>query len=621
MLTNLLALLRYFFIWIIFFFLERIVFLLYFRDKIKGASVPEILKSFGYGIRIDASAAAYVCVLPLLVFVILWNFSFRNFSSKVLRYYTLTFVVVSALLTVINLNIYREWGSKLNYRAFEFALASPGEALASSESSPLLFTFFVLALLITAGFFLFKNITGYKLQREGFRWYKIPLSLLFLGLAFLAIRGGWQLSPINESMAYYSERPILNHATINTEWAFIHSVKSGISADKHPFKYFKKDEALGITRELYPPAEAKPVRMLKTARPNIVMVIMESFTADVVESLGGVKGVDPGIEKLIPEGILFQNIYSTGDRTDKGVIGVLSAFPSQAMRSIIKENTKHKDLPSLYRTFSSQGYNTSFFYGGESQFTNMKSYLLSNGCKTLVDKYDFDKKDMNSKWGAYDGTVYERQLAELAKEKSPFFSTILTLTNHEPFELPVKAHFPGETLEEKFKSTAYYADSCLAAFIAKAKTQKWYENTLFIIVADHGHRLPKNQYEIYDVNRYRIPLLFLGGAIKEEYRGKKISKIGGQTDIAATLLDQLGLPSSEFNWSKDLLDPGSADFAFYSWNDGFGFINRSQAISYDIVSGKAVFKSNDTTDAKEEERIRRYSRAYMQAVYQRYLDY
>jgi phosphoglycerol transferase MdoB-like AlkP superfamily enzyme len=246
--------------------------------------------------------------------------------------------------------------------------------------------------------------------------------------------------------------------------------------------------------------------------------------------------------------------------------------------------------------------------------------MLSHGNEVLVDKNDFLDKDMNSKWGAFDGVVYQKQLADFKNTNQPFFSTILTLTNHEPFELPVKGKYPGTELANLFRSTAHYADSTLGAYLRDAAKQTWYKNTLFIIVADHGHRLPSEKYEKYHPMRYRIPLIFFGEVIKPEYRGSRIQKYGGQTDIAQTLFNQMGIDASRFKWSKDLLNPDSRDFAFYDYDNGFGWITPEQSLAFDNVGKQVVYREKNTGIAKESEMLKN-GKAYLQTVFQEYLDY
>ena len=178
-------------------------------------------------------------------------------------------------------------------------------------------------------------------------------------------------------------------------------------------------------------------------------------------------------------------------------------------------------------------------------------------------------------------------------------------------------HYGNDNLENKFRSSTYYTDSCIAAYLNEAGKQAWYKNTLFVIVADHGHRLPKNKAEIYDPARFHIPLLFFGEVIKPEYRGKRIEKVGNQTDIASTLLTQLNINADRFKWSMDLLNPGTKEFSFYNWDNGFGFATPQQVISFDNIGKRIIYKQKAAPTDNE----LRFGKAYMQEVYQEYLDY
>lgn len=611
------TLIRYFCFWLIFFFLERLTFILYNLKKLSGESLSEISPAFLYGMWMDASMAAYICAIPLLIFLISWYIPKLRLSSALLKYYTWVLLSLCAFLTVINFNIYREWGTKVNYRAFEFALNSPSEAMASSGSSPLILSFFILFALISAGFFLSNKMVGWKINRRGNLVGKGLISLLLIGLTVLAIRGGVQDAPMNESMAYYSTNPTLNYSAVNTEWGLATDIKNAKYNTKNPFKYFDSEVARSNVKHYYLPADSASLEVLTTKRPNVVLIIMESHTGNVVESLGGERGISNSIERLKAEGFFFDQIYSSAGRTDKGVVSVLSAFPAQASRSIMKENSKQARLPALSQVFQKYGYTTPFFYGGESRFANMKSYLLSHNVKKIIEKSSFDRKYLNSSWGAFDGPVYQRMGEELQKEQQPFFATMLTLTNHEPFGLPVPPRFKGATTEDKFRSTAFYADSCLGAFVDYAKTQSWYQNTLFIVVADHGHFLPRTDLEIYDPRRYRIPLLFFGPVVKPEFKGKTLHHVGGQTDIAATLLTQLDMDASAFTWSKDLLNPGAKQFAFFNWDHGFGFVTPDQTLAFDAVSNQVLGVSKNSI--KDNELVA--AKSFMQEVYQQYMEY
>ena len=611
---------RFFLFWIVFFFLERFIFLVYFSDRISYLQTAEILSTFWRALRLDISMAAYISVLPAIFYIILLFLPSVKIPKIIAKSYVIFFVTLFSTIAISNLNLYREWGSKINYRAVDMAFNSPKEAIASTSSSPLILLFSILFAYLVCSIYISSKFILYKIaDRTKSLGIKLTLSFLVLITLFLAIRGGWQLTPINQSMAYFSNNIVLNHASVNTEWNLIQDVINNKFDNENPYKYYEKYEAKKIVSSLFKKPSQSTVKVLKSERPNIVLIVLESFTAELIGSLGGEQGVTPNIDNLAAEGILFEQVYAAAGRTDKGITATISGFPAQAIRSIIKQNAKHEKLPGIAQELAFNSYSTSFYYGGESEFFNIKSYILSHGYKTLVDKHSFLSKDMNSKWGTYDEKVFSKQMKDMDTVKQPFFSTILTLTNHEPFELPVKSHFPGDNVENKFRSTTFYTDSCLGAYLKEAKKKPWYKNTLFVILADHSHRLPANLAE-HDPRRYRIPLLFFGNMIKPEFRGTRISKTGNQTDLVATILNQLNIDPIRYKWSKDLLNPGTQSFSFFNWDNGFGFVTENQIISFDNVGKKIILRKNSPNNKIDNELLKN-GKAYMQEAFQQYLDY
>jgi len=618
MFKGLIFFVRFFAFWLLFFFIDRLVFLFIFRDKLTAIGLSEIIRTFFYGLRLDISMAAYLNSIPLFVFIY-WLFTSRNQVALIwLRGYNGFFIIAASLLSLANFNIYREWGTKVNERAFGFLIDTPNEALASSASSPLLLSSIVLIALITIGFFLHKRIVPkYYASGPGNVVLKTALAVLLLGLNFLAIRGGVDVAPNNQSMAYFSRHQILNHAAVNTEWNFLSSMLASKKTRKNPYEYFNTSTARQITDSLYHIPQDTSLSVLRVARPNVVLFILESFTADLTQALGNESGITPHFDSLINQGLFFTQIYAAGNRTDKGLIATLTGFPTLGTGSIVKWPEKMQKIPAISQKLAEAGYQTSFYYGGESEFDNYKAFLLSHRYQTLVDKNSFNPKDMNSKWGAYDGLVFNRQLNDMASQDTPFFSTILSLTNHEPFEVPGTYKFGTKTLPDRFKSTAFYTDSCIASYLDAARKQDWYKNTLFIFVADHGHLYPKDKYEIYMPQRYHIPLLFYGDVLKKEYRGKKMDKVGSQQDIASTLLKQLHLDAQDFIWSKNLLNPYTPDFAFFSWDNGLGFISNSQCITFDNIGRTTLYRAN--LEEGEASTLLGQGKAYLQNAYQQFI--
>ena len=609
--------------WMLAFFIDRLITTLYFFSKLPGKSFFAILEIFGNSLRLDLSMAAYLISLPLVFAFTFHLVNKKHWTKRFLLIYQIIFIVFFLLIGWVNLNLYREWGTKLSYKAINTFFEFPYEVTISGLSGSL---WIPSVIYIAAGYFLFKFYTYLHTKIdfdpiEGNRLIKIFIAIIILGFNFLFIRGGWQLSPINVSMAQYSNIPIYNHLSTNTLWQLMQNTMLELRPLKSQYVYFpekKVDSLLALPKQ-----DDSILHVLKqeVISPNVVLIVLESYTADLVESLGGEKGIAPNIERLIKDGLLFTNIYSSAERTDKGLIAILSSFPSQATRSIIRENLKQVNLPSISQQFKKKNYHTSFYYGGESEFFGLKSYLLAHDYQVVVDKNAFEKKDFNSKWGAHDNVLFQKHLADMKSVPTPFFTTVLTLSNHEPFEIPVAPKYKGSGLSNLFRSTAYFTDMTLGDYFKEARKQTWYNNTLFIIVADHGHRLPRQEFEIWDSRRHRIPLIFYGNVLKDEFRGAKNNIFGSQTDIAQTLYHQLGMDVKPSIWSHDLMRPNRKDgYAFFDWDNGFGLVGDDFSITYNEDAKRLIkFKSTDSTISQEMKL--NFAKAYMQKIFGEYLKY
>ncbi len=342
------------------------------------------------------------------------------------------------------------------------------------------------------------------------------------------------------------------------------------------------------------------MKLLREPRPNVLFIILESFTGKFVGSLGGARGVTPQRDSLARTGVSFPNFYAAGDRSQKGLVALLSGYPSQPTTSIIKYPPKTARLPHLARTLAAAGYRRRYYYGGELAFANMKSYLRTAGYEQLTERADFRRQEQNSKWGAHDHVLFNRllpELAELGQQPAPFFVTAFTLSSHEPYDVPMKTRFPGRKEEDLFRNSVFYTDSVLGAFMRQARRQPWWARTLVVLVADHGHALPGNS-PTDDPRKFHIPLVLTGGALRPEMRGQVQPTIGSQTDIAATLLGQLGLPASEYVWSRDLLRPQPVPFAFYCYTDGFGTVTPAGTLTFDNVGRRITRRSPGATEAQ-----------------------
>ncbi|MBA3648083.1 MAG: LTA synthase family protein [Chitinophagales bacterium] len=563
------------------FFINRGTFIIFFHQKFADVPLIEVMLSFWNGLRLDFSASSYLIVIPLLILITQQLFRF-SFAGKLLTIYSTIILAWLAFLCLFDIGIYRDWATKANARAFAY-LKQMSDAIEFTDWTFIILSGLIFLALMVAGWKLYK----YFFQNERFtsaenltkKITAISVYLLLLPVLFLGVRGGWQLIPINESSSYFSRHQILNDAAVNTFWYTSKNfLQYGKSSEENRYHYFSSLDVEQKINSLYNTQNDSTISVLTNNRPNIVWIILESFTADVIQSLGGDTGVTPNMDTIIQHGLLFNNIYSQGFRTDQGLVSYLSAFPTQPDFTIITQTEKLQHLSFIPKILDSIGYHTSFYYGGESGFANMKTYLIDAGIEKIVDKSSFTLSQMSAKWGAHDQYVFEKQAAEMNIEQQPFFSIVLSLSSHEPFFIPIPSKFPGKSEPALFKSACYYTDQCLGNYFRSIKNTEWYKNTLFILVADHGHRLPRNR-ELDEPGRFHIPFILFGDVLKPEYQGKQLRMLGMQLDIAATLLSQLQIASSNFEWSNNLLNPYRNDFAYYCYDSGFGWMRDKDAIT------------------------------------------
>ena len=600
----------YFLYWILIFIAAKIAFLVYHFSLTKTLNGSEVFKVFLYGSRMDASFSAYICIFPFLLFFIK-SIALKFPVNKIIRIYTIILVIVISFLITADLELYNAWGFRMDATPLQY-FKSPKEMIATVSSAPLFLLSLTYILFVALFIFIYKRWFDFFIDKKQKRFHLVDLffSLFLIAFLFLPIRGGIQKIPMIISDVYFSEKIFADHAAINLPWNIMFSILNRHS-EQNPFDYFSKEKSEQLTDDLYNTGAKKIPDILSVEKPNIIIIILESYTAKWVGCLGGVPGVTPNLDSIAADGLLFTNIYAAGDRSEKGQVAILSGYPNQAITSIIKTPTKTRQLPSINQSLEKIGYQSSYTYGGELEFANIKSYLINIGIDKLVDKYSFPISERTTSWGVHDQYVFDRFYQDLQKEKQPFFATMFTLSSHEPYDVPMNPHFAGKDETTLFKNSVYYTDSIIGSFIRRFKKDSLWKNTLIVFVADHGHPLPG-----HDPNdrpsKFHIPLIFSGGALTMK---GKVKTIGSQTDIVTTILDQLHLPENNFKWGKDLLDSSAKQFAFYSFNNGFGFVTPNGTETLDNVSKKPIYKDPnfDTSQIK-------YGKAYMQFSYQDFLN-
>lgn len=586
----------YWLTWILLFEASRLLFLIYNFKDARNYPPVSLLQTFLYGLRMDASMATYLILLPC-IFMMAGVFFTAFLSSKLFKIYTSILLLPILIIICCDLFAFNAWGNRLDSAPLKY-LSSPKEAWASVSHLPIFWIlfFFVLGYFVILKYFnrfISNQLPSTKINRNKF--IQLLLLLIYTAVQIIPLRGGVQLAPINQSSVYFSTKNFLNLASINVPWNFMHSLNQRSGSGENPYLYLDTLVAQKITDSLLlqTAEQMDIIDLKKTPSPNIIVIVWESFIEKGTHISRNRIEITPGFNALKKEGIYFSNIYSSGDRTDKGIVAILSGYPAQPIASIIKTPRKSAKLPTLPSIYSNNKYNSSFYYGGELEFANMKSYLLGSGFQHFTSKDDFDEKDQNSKWGAHDNIVKDKILKDLSTTQSPFFVTWLTLSSHEPFETPVKTVINGKDDESLFLNSLHYTDSTIYNFIQQCKLQPWWSNTIVVITADHGHKLPRTGKQIDD---FKIPLLWLGGALTK--KGIEFPVTGSQTDIAATLLSQTGYDNKQFKWSKNLLGVNTKQWAYFSFSNAFGFVEPGKYFIFDNI-GKIVIEKNGDLSADD----------------------
>jgi phosphoglycerol transferase MdoB-like AlkP superfamily enzyme len=563
----------------------------------------------------DLSAAAYATVLPG-VLVVLGLLVPPRAVRRGVGVYTVAVIVVVALLTVGDLGIYEAWGYRLDAAPFAY-LRTPVEAIASAESSPVLLFAVVAGVFAAVAIVAYRRLVAPRLD-AGRRPTALGAAIALVATAALIIpiRGGLQWTPLNQSGVYFSSQEFANQAALNVPWNLVHSLTTA-GATEHTDPYTALDAATArqVADSLFAASDTAAPRLLTMHRPNVVLIIWESLTAKVVARLGGVPGVTPHFDSLTHEGLFFDHFYASGDRSAKGLVAILGGFPPLPHIQIMNEPNRAAQLPMLSRDLRAAGYETSFYYGGELAFANIKSYLLDGKFDHLIGESAFPKSERNSKWGAHDQYVLGRLLHDVGAMRRPFFSTLFTLSSHEPFEVPMRPVFPGRDVTHEFLNAHAYADRSIGAFIRAAQREPWWDSTLVIILADHGHPLPELplMHGTAAEARQHIPMLWLGGGLAP--RDSVVDRFGAQTDLAPTLLAQLGLPHARYAFGHDFLARDATSFAYFSYLDGFGIVDQRGSLVYDAVGKRVTEQAGDV--GKPELRA---GQALLRLSYQAYLD-
>lgn len=582
-------LVRLFLTFWVFFVLQKIVFVFANRP----VSVADLFQVVWHGWGLDASTTGYLLILP---FVVVWGSVWYSplRARAVLRPYFILVSVLLSLICVADMSLYAFWKFKLDATIFNY-MDAPKQAMASVSTGYVLVRALLVALFSALLSWGCVRLTPVRFPSLPLDWKMVPRNLAYVlvgGLIFLAIRGGVGRSTMNIGNAYFSEDTYLNHAAVNPAFSLMYSWnKAEDFAGK--YRFLDKERQAELYAPLYPASTDDVGRsLLKSRRPNILIIILEGFGGEYVEELGGAKGVAPCMSRLIREGIFFDNVYANSFRTDRGLVSALSGHVSYPTTSIMKLPARSRELPSIALSLRKAGYETDFLYAGDINFTNMRSYFTTIGYQHLTSDKDFSLQERtSSSWGAHDEFAF-RRLYDMIKSRPAdalWHTGFLTLSSHEPFEVPYNR------LADKRQNSFAYTDHCLGEFIDRLRQLPVWDNLLVVCLPDHGS---SPTFNVTSPTFYHIPMLWLGGAITAP---QTVHTLMNQSDMAATLLGQLGLPHDNFKYSRNIFSEHyTYPFAYSTFSDGFMFKDSTGVTIFDNAARRVVFCEPAPDVAREE---------------------
>ena len=592
MLQRVLYLLKTYLLTMLFFIIAKVAFMLY--NSSQAFSAGDILAVLWHGLSLDFSTALYIISVPFLVCTAsIWLGGIKALRI-LLRAYYLLIAVAMTLAFVADTSLYEFWLFKLDSSCLLY-LETPNEAMASVSLGYIVIRIIAIAVVSALIWWAYTH-PRFSITRGTHRIIESLVALLCIPLMIIGIRGGLRESTTNIGQVYFSQNQFLNHSAVNPVFNFIDSF------DKADAEYsFMSNEACNkMMSELYNTQSINCDTLLNTQHPNIIIILLEGCGGEFTE-IGGRTDITPNLNKLAKEGIYFTNCYGNTWRTDRGTVCALSGYPSFPTLSVMKIPAKSRSLPNIARTLQEErGYHTSYIYGGDINFTNMRSYLISGGFEHLTWMKDYSAEEQKTaQWGVRDDITFKTLYQMATTTESPFLIGFSTLSSHSPWDVPIR-HFDDEVI-----NSFYYLDQCIGDFIQKLRKSEAWKNTLVVMLPDHG--IPHNGLDETTSLLNHIPMIWVGGAVKAP---RKIEQVCNQTDLPATLLGQLGVPHDDFSFSRDVLSATyTHPFATHTFDNGFSMVDSASFVSYDFVSNKVIAE-----EGKKNEQLLTMGKAILQAA-------
>ena len=615
----LIELLKTILFWFLFFVSGRIVFILVYSNLLPDVSIWEIMKVFPNAFKLDLSTACWLSA-PFLLFISL-QYAIKwkgwNVIKKALM---LMVLIITSMILFGEIGIYDEWRVKLSHKALLY-LRNPKEIIDTVDTGLMIILLIGFVVYVTIFQVLYCKVV-IKPAVEPQKYSAIKSPIIFIVLVFLlfcGMRGGLKGVPISQSQSFFSPHAILNDVAVNTQWNFIFNyVHFKTLDDNNPFKEMSTEEALEILEKLYETPQDTTIQVLNTRRPNVIFILLESWSGDCIATLGGRDSITPYFAKLEKEALMFTEFYANGHRSQQAMSSVMSSFPPMQGHDVTDIFSLYKYLGSMPKMFNNMGYNTSYYFAGDLRYGNIRAFILWNEFNKIMEDKDFPSEYPRGQLSIPDEYLFVESYKDLQVIQQAFFSFLFTASSHAPYDEPKKVPQLNWDVDNlPYLNSVKYSDYELFQYIEQCKTETWYDNTLFVIVSDHSHATYMNHY-VNSAEYMHVPMLWMGGALDSVYRGKECNTICSQIDIYPTIAAQMGVEDCDAYRGKNIFNPYSKEFAYYETNMGFGWVVPQGNIIYDGINKRV--SSNTIEDSNLLSVELKNGKAYLQTLYDFFLQ-
>jgi len=585
---------------IVIFTLFRVVLFLTELERIGDSSFVHILQAFVMGIRFDIVISSYIMFIPFLVITIFSLFKIpNNYVLNSLKFYIIVLFSFAFSINAADIPYFNYFFSRFSVSAFQW-IDSPLFVIKMVFQEPrywlvivpLLLLFFGFYKLITRLFLTFKTHT-----KQVNLYWTIGLSVFFLVLMLAGIRGRIEeKSPIRVGTAYFCNNPFLNQLGLNPNFTLMRSFLDSRKKENQSIALIDDQVAIANVQSYlkitkpnadYPLLRKIDFDTLKPTNHNVVLIIMESMSAAKMSRHGNTDKLTPFLDSISHCGYYFENAYTAGIHTMNGIFSTLFSFPALFMQHPMKEASMPK-YNGIFSTLKANNYSTIYFTTHDGQFDNVEGFLKANDCERVISKADYPQDKVKTTLGVPDDFMFEFSipiLNKLSQKNKPFVAAFMTASDHGPYFLP--EYFKPKNTEIK-KQIVEYADFSLNKFINSCSKQEWFENTIFVFIADHGAAMD-NLYDM-SIDYHHSPLLFYSPSHITEH--KTYSNIAGQIDIFPTLMGLLQLPYYNNTLGIDLLRE-SRDHIFLNADDKYGVINNEWFLIVKNDNTQSLFRYKD----------------------------